>query len=144
MTVAEKIVAVTFGDLFLADVRSHRERQLMGTGLEPLFPLWQIPTGALAREMIASGLQARPACVDTRRLPPDFAVREFDAELLSEQRRRRGPLRQVRRVSHPRRCGAVLREALSLATGEIVQREGFSFADFEVRESEDSRGLLSA
>jgi hypothetical protein len=49
MTVAEKVVAMAFGDLFLADVRSYRERQLMGTDLETLFPLWQIPTDALAR-----------------------------------------------------------------------------------------------
>ena len=36
--------AMAFGDLFLADIRAYREKQLAGTGLEPLFPVWQIPT----------------------------------------------------------------------------------------------------
>ena len=42
--VAEGIEAVAFGDLFLEDVRAYRERQLEGTGLELLFPVWKIPT----------------------------------------------------------------------------------------------------
>jgi hypothetical protein len=44
----EGIQAVAFGDLFLEDVRAYRERQLAPTGLEPLFPLWRVPTGARA------------------------------------------------------------------------------------------------
>src|SRR5690348_5780856 len=40
----EGIDAVAFGDLFLRDVRSYREAQLENTGLEPLFPLWDVPT----------------------------------------------------------------------------------------------------
>ena len=76
--VDEGIDAVAFGDLFLDDVRAYRERQLTPTGLEPLFPLWQIPTDALAREMIAGGLRARISCVDTKKLPATFAGREFE------------------------------------------------------------------
>ena len=69
---------------FLPDVRAYRENQLKPTGLEPLFPLWQIPTDALAREMIAGGLRARLSCVDTKQLPAAFAGREFDAALLRD------------------------------------------------------------
>jgi len=36
--------AVAFGDLYLEDIRSYREQQMTGTGLELVFPLWQIPT----------------------------------------------------------------------------------------------------
>ncbi len=82
--VSEKIDAIAFGDLFLTDVRAYRERQLAGTGIEPLFPLWEIPTDALARAMIAGGLRARLACVDTKQLPAQFAGRDFDAALLAE------------------------------------------------------------
>lgn len=42
--VCERIDAIAFGDLFLRDVREYREKQLAPTGLEPLFPLWEIPT----------------------------------------------------------------------------------------------------
>ena len=41
--VAEGFDTMAFGDLFLRDVRAYRERQLTGTGLTPLFPLWELP-----------------------------------------------------------------------------------------------------
>ena len=50
---------VAFGDLFLEDVRRYREERLAGTRLDPLFPLWGIPTRVLAEEMIDAGLRAR-------------------------------------------------------------------------------------
>src|SRR5262249_1423714 len=68
------IEAIAFGDLFLRDIRAYRERQLAGTGLEPMFPLWEIPTDKLAREMIDGGLRARLTCIDPI-LPRDFAGR---------------------------------------------------------------------
>jgi diphthamide synthase (EF-2-diphthine--ammonia ligase) len=40
--ISEQVDAIAFGDLFLRDVRAYRERQLAPTGLEPLFPLWDI------------------------------------------------------------------------------------------------------
>ena len=47
------ITHFAFGDLFLEDIRAYRERQLAGTGITPLFPIWGTPTGtsALARAM---------------------------------------------------------------------------------------------
>jgi diphthamide synthase (EF-2-diphthine--ammonia ligase) len=73
-----------FGDLFLEDIRRYRKEKLAGTGLEPLFPVWGIPTSELAEQMIDGGLRARLACVDTRRLDAAFAGREFDRFLLSD------------------------------------------------------------
>src|SRR5258708_7957750 len=82
--IAQGVSAIAFGDLFLADIRAYRERQLAGTGLEPLFPLWQIPTNELAEEMVRSGLRARLVCVDPKALAPDFAGRDFDEQLLRD------------------------------------------------------------
>ena len=67
---AQGITAIAFGDLFLTDVRAYRERQLKDTGLEPLFPLWGIPTHELAQEMIGAGLRAKLVCVDPGNCPP--------------------------------------------------------------------------
>lgn len=39
--VGEGIAWMAFGDLFLEDVRRYSERQLAGTGLAPLVPLWR-------------------------------------------------------------------------------------------------------
>lgn len=80
--VAEGFTHAAFGDLFLEDIRRYREKSLSGSGLAPLFPIWGVPTGQLAREMIAGGLRARIACIDTRVLDASFVGREFDATLL--------------------------------------------------------------
>ena len=71
--VSENIETMAFGDLYLADIRAYREKQLAGTGLEPMFPVWNIPTATLAREMVSSGLRAKLTCVDPKILPSSFA-----------------------------------------------------------------------
>ena len=81
--VDEGIEGVAFGDLFLEDVRAYREKQLKGTGLEPVFPVWGLSTHVLALEMIASGVRAKLTCVDTTKLDRSFAGREFDEALLA-------------------------------------------------------------
>src|SRR5512142_2329190 len=70
---ARGVQAVAFGDLFLRDIREYREKQMRGTGLEPIFPLWDLPTGQLARDMLTAGLRARLTCVDLAKLPQEFA-----------------------------------------------------------------------
>jgi len=82
--VAEGIHGVAFGDLFLEDIRAYRIAQLAPTGLEPIFPVWGIPTDLLARQMIGAGLCAHLTCVDPRLLNPSFAGRTFDAALLAD------------------------------------------------------------
>src|SRR5947208_8816890 len=68
---------VIFGDLFLADVRAYREKALAGSGIAPLFPLWQRPTDRLARDMVAAGIRAVLTCVDPTQLASEFAGRQF-------------------------------------------------------------------
>lgn len=61
--------SVAFGDLFLADIRRFRERQLTELGLAALFPLWGEDTAELAEALIADGLEAVVCGVDTQVLP---------------------------------------------------------------------------
>ena len=129
--VAEGIDAIAFGDLFLADIRAYREKQLQPTGLEPLFPLWQIPTGVLAREMIAAGLRARLSCVDTKQLPAAFAGREFDEAFLRDLPPEADPCGERGEFHTCVYAGPMFTSPLPLETGEIVDRDGFVFADFQ-------------
>ncbi|MGA2205097.1 MAG: ATP-binding protein [Terracidiphilus sp.] len=128
----EHIEAVAFGDLFLEDVRAYRVRQLAPTGLEPLFPLWQLPTDALAREMIAGGLRARLSCVDTKQLPAAFAGREFDEDFLRDLPSQADPCGERGEFHTCVYAGPMFSAPLPLTTGEIVTRDGFTFADFVV------------
>ncbi|HTB98415.1 MAG TPA: hypothetical protein VK716_15500 [Terracidiphilus sp.] len=127
---AEHVDAFAFGDLFLTDVRSYRENQLASTGLEPLFPLWQIPTDQLARDMIAGGLRARLTCIDTRQLPASFAGRDFDTTLLADLPSPIDPCGERGEFHSCVYDGPMFAEPLHLEAGEIVDRDGFVFADF--------------
>ena len=129
--VDEGVEAIAFGDLFLADVRAYRVEKLKPTGLEPLFPLWEIPTDKLAREMIAGGLRAKLACVDTKQLPGNFAGREFDEALLRDlpaETDRCGERGEFHTCVY---AGPMFTAPLTLEAGEIVNRDGFVFADFQ-------------
>jgi uncharacterized protein (TIGR00290 family) len=127
--VAQGISAVAFGDLFLADVRSYRERQLQDTGLEPLFPVWQCPTRELAQQMVRSGLRAKLVCVDPRQLSPDFVGRDFDRTLLDELPAGVDPCGENGEFHSFVYAGPMFSRGLAIATGEKVERDGFWFCD---------------
>jgi uncharacterized protein (TIGR00290 family) len=75
---------IAFGDLFLEDVRAYRERLVASLAWIPLFPLWGLETGSLAKRFVAAGYRARLVCVDTTQLDGRFAGRAFDDSLLAE------------------------------------------------------------
>ena len=127
--VAQGVKAIAFGDLFLADIRAYRERQLTNTGLEPLFPLWQIPTDELARQMIVDGLRARLVCVDPKVLDSDFAGREFDEQLLHDLPESVDPCGENGEFHTFAYAGPMFRQTIPIISGERVERDGFWFAD---------------
>jgi uncharacterized protein (TIGR00290 family) len=129
----EGITAVAFGDLFLQDIRAYREKQLAGTGLEPLFPLWQIPTDRLAQQMIAGGLRARLACVDTKQIGAEFAGREFDESLLADLPPGADPCGEKGEFHTCVYAGPMFTAPLAIESGEIVNRDGFVYADFQLQ-----------
>lgn len=127
--VREQFSGIAFGDLFLEEIRAYRVAKLAGTGLEPVFPLWGIPTDELAAEMIAGGLRARLTCVDPRKVPADFAGREWDAELLKELPPGVDPCGENGEFHTFAYAGPMFEEAIPVVLGERVEREGFCYAD---------------
>ncbi len=127
--VAQGFTHVAFGDLFLEDVRDYRIQKLAGTGLEPLFPLWGQPTAALARAMIAGGLQARLTCVDPRALDSSFVGRAFDAELLADLPPGVDPCGERGEFHTFCHAGPMFASPIAIEAGEVVTRDGFTFAD---------------
>jgi len=125
----EGIEAMAFGDLHLADVRAYRERQLAGTGLEPLFPIWGLPTDRLALEMVAAGLRAVVTCVDPRQLDPAFAGRVFDAAFLDDLPAGVDPCGERGEFHTFCVAGPSFREEIPVTPGPILEREGFVYAD---------------
>jgi uncharacterized protein (TIGR00290 family) len=126
---AQGISAIAFGDLFLADVRAYRERQLKDTGLQPLFPLWGLPTKALAQEMISTGLRATLVCVDPRQISANFIGRDFDNKFLSEIPAGVDPCGENGEFHSFVHAGPMFSRDLAIVTGEKVERDGFWFCD---------------
>jgi uncharacterized protein (TIGR00290 family) len=123
------VTCVAFGDLFLQDVRQYREEQLRHAGFTPLFPLWGSSTGRLARQMVTARLRARLSCVDPKQLDPSFAGREYDRQLLSELPPTVDPCGERGEFHTFVYDGPMFREPVRIKQGEVVERDGFVFAE---------------
>jgi len=127
----EEFTHVAFGDLFLEDIRRYREERMTGTGLTPMFPLWRRPTAALAREMIRGGLEAYLTCVDPRVLPPSFAGRRFDGGLLGDLPPGVDPCGERGEFHTCAVAGPMFKRRIEVTPGDVVERDGFVFADLK-------------
>jgi len=126
---AEGVFHIVFGDLFLEDIRAYRENHLAACGMKAVFPLWRKDTRLLAKEMLESGLSAYITCVDPTKLDRAFAGRRFDAELLGELPREVDPCGENGEFHTFACAGPMFRRSLPIDVGEIVERDGFVFAD---------------
>jgi uncharacterized protein (TIGR00290 family) len=127
--VADGFTHVAFGDLFLEDVRRYREDRLAGTGLTPVFPIWGIPTDRLALEMIDGGLRAVLTCVNPAHLDRSFAGRQFDRSLLADLPPGIDPCGERGEFHSFAYDGPMFDHPVAVASGEVVDRDGFVFAD---------------
>jgi uncharacterized protein (TIGR00290 family) len=126
---AEGVTAVAFGDLFLQDVRDYRIRQLQESGLEPMFPLWQIPTGQLSRDMIATGMKAKITCVDPSKIAKSFAGCEYDVSLLNALPAGADPCGENGEFHTFVYDSPMFSQPIEVRVGEVMERHGFVFAD---------------
>lgn len=125
----QDIVHVVFGDLFLEDIRAYREQQLEAHWMTGVYPLWGRDTGVLAREMVANGLCARLACIDPRHLDRAFAGRVFDTALLDALPANVDPCGERGEFHTFVTHGPMFSHPVEVTAGEVVEREGFVFAD---------------
>ena len=123
------ITHIIFGDLFLEDIRAYRVEKLKETGITPVFPLWLKPTDALARDMIAGGLQAHLSTVDLKKLSADFAGRCFDDALLGDLPPGIDPCGENGEFHSFVCAGPMLSRPIPVRVGETVTRDGFAYAD---------------
>jgi len=127
--VAEGFTHVAFGDLFLEDVRNYREQKLAGTGLTPIFPIWGIPTDELAGRMVEDGLRSVLTCVNPKHLDRSFAGRQFDRSLLNDLPAGVDKCGERGEFHSFAWDGPMFNHPVSISVGEIVDRDGFVFAD---------------
>jgi uncharacterized protein (TIGR00290 family) len=123
------VQCMAFGDLYLQDVRQYREKQLLPTGITPLFPLWNKPTRELAGEMLAAGVKAFVTCVDPRKLPRGFVGREWSVAFLAELPVAVDSCAENGEFHTVVVDGPMFRRPIPVQIGETVERDGFLFAD---------------
>ena len=127
--VREGIQAVAFGDLFLEDVRKYREDRLRSTGLETTFPLWLKPTRELILEMIGAGVRTRIVSLNPKQIDRSFAGRDIDLALVNELPAAVDPCGENGEFHTFTYAGPMFNNAITITSGEIVERDGFIFAD---------------
>ena len=127
--VKDGVTHMIFGDLFLADIRAYREQKLAGTGITPVFPLWERPTRALAQAMIASGLKAYVATVDLKKLPAEFAGRAFDERLLADLPEGVDACAENGEFHTCVVAGPMFSHPLAVRPAERVERDGYADCD---------------
>ena len=123
------VTEMAFGDLFLEDIRNYREKNLAGTGIAPVFPLWGSDTKLLAREMLAAGMRARLATVDLARLDVSFAGQPYDEDLLHDLPASVDVCGENGEFHTFVTDGPMFSSPINVETGSILQRDGFAYAD---------------
>lgn len=123
------VTHIAFGDLYLEDIRQYRVDNLKRTGLEPLFPLWLRPTDQLAQAMLAGGLKTRITCIDPKQLSASFCGREFNQQFLNDLPEGVDPCGENGEFHSFAYAGPMFKHAISITSGEVVERDGFVFAD---------------
>jgi len=132
-TTTPSLRTIAFGDLFLEDVRSYRERLLAPLGWQPIFPLWGLDTALLARRFIQEKFGAIVCCVDTLQLAAEWAGRDFDAAFLDSLPVGIDPCGERGEFHTCVHRGPIFPRALMLKRGERVRREGrFEYCDLRL------------
>jgi uncharacterized protein (TIGR00290 family) len=141
---ADGVLHVVFGDLFLEDVRAYREKQLASCGMTGVFPLWQKNTHRLSQEMLAGGLSAFITCIDPAKLSRNFAGRRYDADLLKSLPSEVDPCGENGEFHTFTNAGPMFQHPISVVAGEVVERDGFVFADLLEEQSEIAQPGVAA
>jgi diphthamide synthase (EF-2-diphthine--ammonia ligase) len=131
----EGVRCMAFGDIHLQDVRRYREERMQGTGIETVFPLWGRSTRPLLEEMLAGGLRSCLTCVDPRELPAEFAGRELTPELVESMPPGVDPCGENGEFHTFVFDGPMFAEPLDVELGDVVERDGFVYADCRLRQS---------
>lgn len=127
------VTHLAFGDLRVDEIRSYRARQLTGTGVEPLFPIWGQGDADLGERMLDAGLEAIVTCIDPSKLPRHLIGRKFDRDFLAELPEGVDPCGENGEYHTVVTAAPCFASPLSVVVGETVEREGFVFADVVLR-----------
>jgi uncharacterized protein (TIGR00290 family) len=146
--VAQGVLHVAHGDLFLADLRAYRERNLARLGMTGLFPIWQSDTRGVALGFIAQGFRAVLCCVDGPKpgaagLDGSFVGRPIDADLLRDLPPTVDPCGENGEYHSFVFDGPIFSRAVDFEMGAVVCRDNRYYIDLIPRSAAISRPALA-
>ena len=127
-----QVTHIAFGDLFLEDVRQYRIDNMKRTNIKPLFPIWGVPTRELSKKMIETGLSAYLTCVNPKQLSKHHVGSKFDNDFLSSIDKEVDPCGENGEFHTFVNAGPMFNHEIPIKVGEVVNRDGFCFADIEL------------
>jgi uncharacterized protein (TIGR00290 family) len=120
---------VSFGDLFLEDIRQYRESVLGRIGMRGLYPLWHRDTAQLAQQLITLGFRTVVTCVDPKVMSASFAGKEIDRAFLSSLPPGVDPCGENGEFHTFVFDGPIFREPVRFAVGKVESRDSFYFCN---------------
>lgn len=123
------VTHIAFGDLFLEDVKQYRIDKLKNTGIEPIFPIWGMPTKELSFQMIEEGVSAYITCVDPKQLSKEHIGARYDKEFLSSLKQQVDPCGENGEFHTFVNGGPMFENDINVNVGDVVNKDGFYFAD---------------
>ena len=124
------VLSIAFGDIFLEDLKIHREENLSGIGMTGIFPLWKRDTTELAHAFIEGGFQAVITCVDSNVLDKRFVGRTYDTQFLRELPSSVDPCGENGEFHSFVYDGPIFRKKIAFTIEDIVLRDNrFYFCD---------------
>ena len=103
----------------------------------PTFLLWLQARDPYAQEMIADGLQAIVTCIDPKQLDRAFVGRRYDQAFLDDLPEAVDPCGENGEFHTFVYAGPMFKADLAVEVGEVVKRDGFVFADVQLKTGAD-------
>lgn len=111
-----------FGDIFLEDLRKHREDQLRSIGMEGVFPLWKQNTTDLINEFLSLGFKTIVTCVNETYLDKSFAGRIIDQNFIKDLPKDVDPCGENGEFHTFTFDGPIFKNPIDFEIGEIVKK----------------------
>lgn len=73
-----------FGDIFLEDLRTYRERQLAKQNIKAIFPIWKKETTLLLNTFLDVGFKTIVVCADSKYFDQDFVGTIIDKSFIEK------------------------------------------------------------
>jgi uncharacterized protein (TIGR00290 family) len=123
------VLHVGHGDLFLADLRAYREKNLAKLGLTGVFPIWGYDTRKLVEDFEDRGFRSVLCCVEGNKLDASFAGRHIGRQLLGDLPEGVDPCGENGEYHSFVYDGPIFRRPVEFEIGPVVTRDNRHYID---------------